>query len=54
MFNDPVNSTGHFGGDCSIRLSAQMGVLSVLGDIALELIPEAVGALQYGNLTSHP
>ena len=54
MFNDPVNCAGHFGGDCGIRLSAQMGVLSVLSDVALELIPEAVGALQYGNLTSHP
>ena len=31
-----------------------MGVLSVLGDIALELIPEAVGTLENGNLTGHP
>ena len=28
--------------------------MAVLGDIALELIPEAVGPLQYGNLTGHP
>tara|TARA_R110002020_G_scaffold95692_5_gene229407 strand:+ start:10996 stop:11193 length:198 start_codon:yes stop_codon:yes gene_type:complete len=54
MFDDPVNCAGHFGGDCRIRLSAQMGVLSVLGNVALELISEAVGALQYGNLTGHP
>ncbi|SHK62344.1 hypothetical protein SAMN05444000_1483 [Shimia gijangensis] len=54
MFNDPVNSTGHLGGDCGICLSTQMGVLSVLGDVALELISEAVGTLQNGNLTSHP
>lgn len=54
MFDNPVNSTGHLGGDCGIRLSAQMGVLSVLSDVALELIPEAIGTLQYGNLTSHP
>ena len=54
MFDNPVNCAGHLGGDCGIRLSAQMGVVAVLGDVALELIPEAVGALQYGNLTSHP
>ena len=54
MFNDPVNCAGHFGGDCGIRLSAQMCVVAVLSDVALELIPEAIGPLQNGNLTGHP
>ena len=35
VFGDPVNSAGHFGGYCGISLSAQMGVLSVLGDVTL-------------------
>ena len=54
MFDDPVNSTGHLGGDCGIRFAAQMGVVAVLGDVALELVPEAVGPLHNGNLACHP
>ena len=53
MFDDPVNSTGHLGSDCGIRFAAQMGVVAVLRDVALESATEAVGALQNGNLASH-
>ena len=42
------------GGDCGIRLAAQMGVLRILGDVTLELITEAVGLLHDGHLTCHP
>ena len=49
-----MNSTGHLGSDCGIRFAAQMGVVAVLRDVALELVTEAVGALQNGNLASHP
>ena len=54
MFNDPVNSTGHLGGDCGIRFEAQMFVMAVFGDGALERVTEAVGALRNGNLACHP
>ena len=40
-----MNSTGHLGSDCGIRFAAQMGVVAVLRDVALELVTEAVGAL---------
>ena len=54
MFDNPVNSAGHLGGDCGIRLSAQMCVVAVVGDVTLELIPESVGARQDGKLACHP
>ena len=54
MFNDPINSTGHLGGDCGTRFAAQMFVVAVFGDIALERVSKAVGALRNGNLASHP
>ena len=54
MFNDPVNSTGHLGSDCGIRFAAQMFVMAVFGDGALERVTEAVGALRNGNLACHP
>ena len=54
MFDDPVNSTGHLGGDWAIRFAAQMFVMAVFGDGALERVTEAVGALRNGNLACHP
>ena len=54
MFDDPRNSTGHLGSDCGIRFAAQMFVVAVFGDIALERVTKAVGALHNGNLASHP
>jgi hypothetical protein len=53
-FDNRVDGAGHFASDCGIRLAAQMCVVPVLGDVALELVPEAIGALQDGNLSSHP
>ena len=50
MFNDPVNSTGHLGGDWAIRFAAQMFVVAVFGDGALERVSKAVGPLHNGNL----
>ena len=49
-----MNSSGHLCSDCGIRLSAQMSVLTVLADVALELVAEAVSALQNSDLASHP
>ena len=54
MFNDPRNSTGHLGGDCGIRFAAQMFVVAVFGDIALERVTKAVGPLHNGDLACHP
>ena len=54
MFDDPINNTGHLGGDWAIRFAAQMFVVAVLGDRAFERVTEAVGALHTGNLTCHP
>ena len=50
MFDDPVNSTGHLGSDCGIRFAAQMFVVAVFGDGALERVSKAVGPLHNGNL----
>ncbi len=54
MLNDPVNGSGHFCSDCGIRLAAQMGVVTVLGDITLELVTEAVRLLKNSDLSGHP
>ena len=54
MFNDPRNSTGHLGGDCGTHFAAQMFVVAVFGDGALERVTEAVGPLHNGDLASHP
>ena len=54
MFNDPRNSTGHLGGDWAIRFAAQMFVVAVFGDGALERVSKAVGPLHNGDLACHP
>ena len=43
MFDDPRNSTGHLGGDCGTRFAAQMFVVAVFGDGALERVSKVVG-----------
>ena len=54
MFDDPMNITGHLGGDWAIRFAAQMFVVAGFGDGALERVSKAVGALHNGNLACHP
>ena len=54
MFDDPMNNTGHLGGDCGIRFAAQMFVVAVFGDRALKRVSKVVGPLHNGNLASHP
>ena len=54
MFDDPRNSTGRLGGDWAIRFAAQIFVVAVFGDGALERVSKAVGPLHNGNLASHP
>ena len=54
IFDDPMNSTGHLGGDCGIRLAAQIGVVTVFGDIAFEFVPKAIRVLEGGDLPGHP
>jgi hypothetical protein len=51
-FGDRMHRAGHFGGNCCIRLLAQMGVLSVFRNVAFELVTETVGSLQDGDLAS--
>ena len=52
MFDDPMNSTGHLGGDCGIHFAAQMFVVAVFGDIAFERVSKAVGPLHNGDLAA--
>ena len=54
FFDNPVHGPGHLRDDCGIRLAAQMGVVTVFGDIAFELVTEAVRLLKDGNLPNHP
>jgi hypothetical protein len=54
MFDNPVNSTGHLGSDCGTRFAAQMFVVAVFGDIALERVTKAVDPLHNGDLACHP
>jgi len=49
-----VHGSGHLRGDCGIRLAAQMGVVTVFDDIAIELVTEAIRLLEDGNLSGHP
>ena len=54
MFDDPMNNTGHLGGDCGTRFAAQMFVVAVFGDGALERVSKADGPLHNGDLACHP
>ena len=54
MFDDPRNNTGQLGGDWAIRFAAQMFVVAVFGDGALERVSKAVGPLHNGDLACHP
>lgn len=49
-----VYGARHLCRDRGIGLAAQMGIVSILGDVALELVPEAVGPLENGGLAGHP
>lgn len=49
-----MHSAGHFGGDYGVRLTAQMSVPPIFGDVALKLVTEAVGLLHDGHLAGHP
>src|SRR3954453_19503637 len=40
--DDGVNDTRHLGGNCGQRFAAQIGIVAISGDIALEFITEAV------------
>ena len=52
--DDGVNNAGHLGGDRSQRLAPQIGIVPVSGDIALELVTEAVLALSNRDLAGDP
>lgn len=54
MFDHGVYGACHLGRDCGVGLATQMGIVSVLRDVAFELVPEAVGPLQHGGLSCHP
>src|SRR3954452_10246343 len=40
--DDRVHHAGHLGGDCGQRLAPQVGIVPITGDVALELVAEAV------------
>ena len=54
VFDDPEYGLRHLRGDCGIRFAAQMGVVTVFGDIAFEFVKEAIRLLEDGNLPDHP
>jgi LacI family transcriptional regulator len=49
-----VYGSRHLGRDCGVGLAAQMSVVSILRDVAFELVPEAVGPLENSGLAGHP
>lgn len=49
-----VNGAHHLCRDRGVGFAAQMTVVSVLRDVALEFVPEAVGPLENGRLAGHP
>ena len=54
VFDHGVYGARHLCRDCGIGLATQMGIVSVFGDVALELVAEAVRPLQYCGLAGHP
>src|SRR3954452_16437428 len=53
-FDDRVHDAGHFGGDRGQRLAPQVGIVPVAGNIALELVAEAVLFLADRHLAGEP
>src|SRR5688572_30216238 len=49
-----VNHTGHLGGDRGQRLAPPIGIVPVPGDVALELVAEAVLPLANSDVSGHP
>jgi hypothetical protein len=52
--DDSMGDTRHLGGNGSHRLTAQIGVVMVLGHVALELVAEAIVTLLDGDLSGLP
>ena len=52
--DDGVHHARHLGGDRGQRLAPQVGIVPVAGDVALELVAEAVLPLPDGHLPSQP
>ena len=53
-FDDRVYDTRHLGGNGGHCLAAQIGIVPILGDIAFELVTEAVLPLADGDLSGDP
>ena len=53
-FDDGVHHARHLGGDRGQRLAPQVGIVPIAGDVALELVAEAVLPLPDGDLSSQP
>ena len=49
-----MNGARHLGGNGSQRLALEIGVVAILGDVALVLGSEAVVALPDGHVGGHP
>jgi hypothetical protein len=49
-----VHDAGHLGGNCSRRLAAQVGIVAISGNVAFELVPEAILTLADGDLPGDP
>lgn len=54
VFDHGMHGARHLGRDGSVGFAAQIGVMSILRDVAFELVPEAVGPFENRGLAGHP
>jgi hypothetical protein len=53
-FDDRMSNTRHLGGDSCQRFAAEILIIAIPRNVALELISETVVFLTDGNLSGHP
>ena len=49
-----MNDASHLGGNCSERLSAEIRIVAVSGNVPIELVAETILALTNGDLSGNP
>ena len=49
-----VHHAGHLGGNCGQRLAPKIGIVPIAGDVALELVAEAILLLPDRDLAGEP
>jgi hypothetical protein len=53
-FDDGVDDARHLGGNGDECLAPEIGIVTILGDVALEFVTEAILLLPYRNLAGDP